>query len=240
MSVSRIIDGAYLIGFGGVNAVLLDDGRELTLIDAGPPGKAGTVWKALKRIGRQSWDLKHLVLTHAHADHIGGAAAIVRESGARTYMTAIDAPIAESGGPFRPMSPAPGLFNRLGYRLAWKPSQTVEPVRIDRTVSGGDVLPLAGGLRVIATPGHCAGQVALLWKTDKLLIAGDVATNILGLGDPLGFEDEAEGRRSQRRIAGLRFDAIAFGHGQPIKAAASDQVRRKWGREKAPSASGSR
>lgn len=229
MSVRRIIDGAYLVGFGGVNAVLLDDGRELTLIDAGLPGKAGTVWKALARLGRQPRDLRHLILTHAHPDHIGSAAAIVRESGARTYMTAVDAPVAESGGPFRHISPAPGLFNRIGYRLAWRPSQTVDPVKIDQKIGDGELLPLAGGLKVIATPGHCAGQVALLYQTDKLLIAGDVATNIFGLGDPLGFEDEAEGRRSQRRIASLHFDSVAFGHGRPVSGAASDRLRRKWG-----------
>lgn len=233
MSVSRIMDGAYLIGFGGVNAVLLDDGRELTLIDAGLPDEEGTVWTALERVGRRPRDLRHLVLTHAHPDHIGSAAAIVRESGARTYMTAIDAAIAESGGPFRHISPAPGLFNRIGYRLAWKPSQRVDPVKIDQIIGDGEVLPLAGGLKVIATPGHCAGQVALIWKADKLLIAGDVATNIFGLGDPLGFEDEAEGRRSQCRIADLHFEAIAFGHGRPISLEASPRLRRKWGSDAA-------
>lgn len=227
MSVRRIVDGAYLIGLGGVNAVLLDDGRELVLVDAGPPRMAGTIRKAIERIGRRPQDVRHLVLTHAHPDHIGGAAAIVEETGARTYMTAIDAPIAASGGPFRPISPAPGLFNRIGYRLAWKPSRTVDPVRIDQEIEDGDLMPLAGGLKVVATPGHCAGQVALLWKGDKLLIAGDAATNIFGLGDPLGFEDEAEGRRSQRRLADLRFEAIAFGHGRPIRREASRRLRKK-------------
>ena len=39
------------------------------------------------------------------------------------------------------------------------------------------------------------------------MIAGDVGMNILGLGDPVGFEDIEEGRRSQRKVATLRFNA---------------------------------
>ena len=227
MSITQIIEGAYLIGFGGVNAVLLDDGSALTLIDAGLSGKASTVWRAFKQLGRQPRELRHLILTHAHPDHIGGAAEIVRETGAATYMTMIDARVAERGGPFRPISPAPGLFNRIGYRLAWRADAVVESFGIDHPINDGDQLPMAGGLGVVSTPGHCAGQVALLWRGDKLLIAGDVCTHILGLGDPLGFEDQAEGRRSQRKIAGLKFDAVAFGHGRPIRSGASGCFREK-------------
>jgi len=57
------------------------------------------------------------------------------------------------------------------------------------------------------------------------LIAGDVAMNILGLGDPVGFENEAEARYSQRKIAGLRFEAAVFGYGSPIRFGASERVR---------------
>lgn len=229
--MKRIVGSSYLLSFGGVNAVLLDDGRELTLIDAGFPGKTDVVWKALDTLGRRRSDLRHLILTHAHPDHIGGAAEIASQTGARTYIHAADAAIAAHGGPFRPMSPAPGLFNRIGFGMAMRMMNApVDPVGIDHPLKDGDQLEIAGGLTVIGTPGHCAGQIALLWKPGKLLIAGDVCTNIFGLNDPIGFEDEALGRDSQRRIASLDFDAIAFGHGRPIKAAASRLLRKKWGR----------
>ena len=227
-SVKRLIDTSYLISFGGVNAVLLDDGFELTLIDAGFPGKADKIWRALDKLGRKKSDLRHLILTHAHPDHIGSAAAIVAQTGAKTYAHADAAAIAEKGGPVRPMSPAPGLFNRIGFRLAMRSNGNVDPVRIDQVLHDGDELAVAGGLRVIGTPGHCAGQIALLWKRDKLLIAGDVCTHLFGLGDPVGFEDEAVGRESQRKIAGLRYEAVAFGHGAPITSHASERMRRKW------------
>jgi glyoxylase-like metal-dependent hydrolase (beta-lactamase superfamily II) len=76
------------------------------------------------------------------------------------------------------------------------------------------MLPIAGAFDVIHVPGHCAGQVALLWRPGRMLFAADVCTNIMGLGDPVGFENLEEGRVSQRKLASLSFDAAGFGHGK--------------------------
>ena len=227
--MKKICEHAWLLALGNANAVLLRDGEDLVLFDAGFPGKEQVVFAAIDQLGKQRSDLKHLIFTHGHPDHIGSAAAIVRETGATTWMHAADAPLAESGGPFRPMARAPGLLHALIYRIVWKPEERMQPFGIDRHVADGDVVPVAGGLRVIGMPGHCAGQVAFLWRGEQLLIAGDVFMNIFGLADPVGFEDEAEGRRSQRRIASLTFDAVAFGHGSPITSGASKRVRGKLG-----------
>ena len=108
MGLKKIVEGAYLIHLGSANAVLLDGGPELTLVDAGFPDKASLVFDAIRQLGRTTRDLRHLIFTHGHPDHIGSAAAIVRETGATTYMHALDAPFAEAGGPFRPMNLAPG------------------------------------------------------------------------------------------------------------------------------------
>jgi glyoxylase-like metal-dependent hydrolase (beta-lactamase superfamily II) len=54
-------------------------------------------------------------------------------------------------------------------------------------MADGETLPIAGGMHVVHIPGHCAGQVAFLWQGERLLIAGDVGMNILGIGDPVGF-----------------------------------------------------
>ena len=225
MSLKKIIDGAYLVPMGTANAILLDAGPELVLIDAGWPGKADNVLQAIRQMGRAPDDLKHLVFTHGHPDHIGSAAALLRETDARTYMHALDAPFAESGGPFRPMTAAPGLVAHLIFPLVWHPNDKMEPFRIDQHVLEGETLPLAGGLQVIHVPGHCAGQVAFLWQGKRLLIAGDVFTNFFGLSDPVGFEDEDEGHRSQRKLAGLTFEAAAFGHGKAIVSGADQRVR---------------
>jgi hypothetical protein len=53
----------------------------------------------------------------------------------------------------------------------------------------------------------------------------------MGLGDPVGFENLADGRASQRKLASLSFDAAGFGHGKPIAHDASTRFREKWGKK---------
>jgi hypothetical protein len=79
--------------------------------------------------------LKQLIFTHGHPDHIGSAAAIVRETGVRTYMHPLDIPMAESGGPFRPMRGAPGLLRQLMCKLFYHPDEQLEPVAIDQPLT---------------------------------------------------------------------------------------------------------
>ena len=109
----------------------------------------------------------------------------------------------------------------------------MEPVAINQPLTPGEMLPIAGGFEVIHTPGHCAGQVALLWRRGRMLFAGDVCMNVMGLGDPVGFENLDDGRASQRKLASLSFDAVGFGHGAAIAGAASKRFRDKWGAEEA-------
>jgi glyoxylase-like metal-dependent hydrolase (beta-lactamase superfamily II) len=103
-------------------------------------------------------------------------------------MHPLDIPTAENGGPFRPMRPAPGLLGQVLCRLFFDPDERMEPDAIDEPLTDGEILPIAGGIEVIHTPAHCAGHVALLWHPGRMLFAGDVCTNLMGLGDPVGFE----------------------------------------------------
>jgi glyoxylase-like metal-dependent hydrolase (beta-lactamase superfamily II) len=231
MSVKRVIEGVHLITMGMANAYLIEAHDGLTLIDAGYPRKEAAVFEAIRGLGRSPDQLKHLIFTHGHPDHIGSAAAIVQQTGARTYMHPLDIRMAESGGPFRPLRAAPGLLQHVLCNLLYHPDQRVEPIAINQPLIVGEMLPIAGGFEVIHTPGHCAGQVALLWRPRRMLFAGDVCINIMGLGDPLGFESLQEGRASQRKVASLSFDAAGFGHGEPIPRDASERFFNKWGKK---------
>jgi glyoxylase-like metal-dependent hydrolase (beta-lactamase superfamily II) len=224
-----VVQEVHVIAMGLANAYLIDSNDGLTLIDAGYAGKEAAVFEAIRGLGRSPGQLKHLIFTHGHPDHIGSAAAIVRATGARTYMHPLDIPLAESGGPFRPMKAAPGLLGQLLCKLLYHRERRMDPVAIDQPLTGGEILPIAGGIEVIHAPGHCAGQVALLWGPGRMLFAGDVCLNVMGLGDPVGFESLEEGRASQRKLARLSFDAAGFGHGRPIARDASARFRDKWG-----------
>jgi glyoxylase-like metal-dependent hydrolase (beta-lactamase superfamily II) len=230
LAVKRVIKGVHIVPMGFANAFLIEDDDELALIDAGYPHKEAAVFEAIRALGRTPDQFRHVVFTHAHPDHIGSAAAIVRGTGARTYMHPLDIPIAESGGPFRPMRPAPGLWGQVLCNLFFHPEEQLDPVAVDQPLTPGETLPIAGGFEVIHVPGHCAGQVALLWRPGRMLFAADVCTNIMGLGDPVGFENLEEGRVSQRKLASLSFDAAGFGHGKPITRDASKRFRNKYGK----------
>ena len=213
---------------GMANAFLLEGDDGVTLIDAGYPRKQAAVFEAIRALGRSPDQLKHLIFTHGHPDHIESAAAIVRETSARTYMHALDIPIAGSGDLFG-LDAGAGLLGPVLCNLFFHPNKRLAPVAIDQPLNAGEILPIAGGIEVIHVPGHCAGQVALLWHPGRMLFAGDVGTNIIGLGDPVGFESLKEGRASQRKLASLSFAAAGFGHGKPILHDASAHFRNKWG-----------
>jgi glyoxylase-like metal-dependent hydrolase (beta-lactamase superfamily II) len=111
----------------------------------------------------------------------------------------------------------------------------LEPVGADHEVDDGDELPIAGGLRVIYTPGHTAGHVSYLWSQHGgVLFAGDAAGHVFGrLAPPVGAiggsftEDAAQAKESFRNLAALEFDIACFGHGGVIKGKAHTAFRRK-------------
>jgi glyoxylase-like metal-dependent hydrolase (beta-lactamase superfamily II) len=110
----------------------------------------------------------------------------------------------------------------------------VEPTPVDHHLSDGQVLPIAGGLRVVHAPGHCAGQVALLWAAHGgVLLAADAASNVLGLRPSPAYEDYAMGVRSLRRLSALDFQVACFGHGKAIVGEAAAQFRRRWSVDRA-------
>jgi len=58
-------------------------GEDLTLVDTGMPGEEENVLRNIKRIGRKPEELNHILITHAHMDHMGSLAAIKKMSGAK-------------------------------------------------------------------------------------------------------------------------------------------------------------
>ncbi len=141
MPAERIVPGLYAIPLGVVNAFYIDDPDGGVLIDTGFPGNAEKILSALAELGKKPEDVRHLLLTHTHADHIGNAATIKQATGARTYMHPLDAPITESGKGFRPMRAAPGMLNRLftaviGFRINTL-KMKVDPCHIDERIEGG-------------------------------------------------------------------------------------------------------
>ena len=231
MAAKLIVEGLWQISLGTVNAFLIDIGSgELTLIDSGFPGSAGKIVRAVESLGRKAADIRHIIVTHCHPDHAGSLAAIKQLTGAPVYMHASDAAMVRKGESRRPLTAAPGLLRSLMFNLfVGRSPSRIEPCAIDYEIADGTDLPIAGGLRAIHAPGHCAGQLVFLWPRRRVLFVADAASNLPTFGLSLGYENLTEGLRSLAKIAALDFDIACFGHGSAITSQASAKFRRKWG-----------
>ncbi|MGB8362090.1 MAG: MBL fold metallo-hydrolase [Acidimicrobiia bacterium] len=231
MTAKQVVSGLYRLTHAGINAYLIDEGDAgLTMIDAGLSKHGDALAADIRSMGREPADLTRILLTHAHPDHLGSAKRLSAGS-VPISLHPDDSPIARAGVIEQTMRPPPGLLSAILFRvLIGNKTAEFPAFEPDRALNDGDVLDFAGGLEVIHTPGHTAGHVSLLWKRDRgLLITGDAAANIVGLGYMLGYDDFASGRASLARLAGYEFEAAVFGHGRPILSGASERFAAKFG-----------
>jgi glyoxylase-like metal-dependent hydrolase (beta-lactamase superfamily II) len=229
MKIQQIAAGTYLLPLSNVNAYLQKSKEGLVLIDTGVPGSAPQILEAIRSIGYQPADLKTILLTHCHADHVGSAAALKRDvPDVKIYISELEAPIVEKGLNMRPMKPAPGLLNKLLFRLFIK-EVSIEAVNIDGTFKDDEILDFAGGMKAIHVPGHSLGQYAFLSPNERgILFAADVASNVLGLGWSIGHEDFDTAKQSLAKLSRMDFNIACFGHGKPCLTNASEKFRKEW------------
>ncbi len=228
----RIAGGVFRVGLGGVNAFLVETGDGgLVLVDTGTRAEARALGLAIRELGHAPRDLRGIVVTHFHGDHVGGLATVKEKTGAEVWMHPEDAAAVREGLTVRALEPGPGRLRRgivRAIELREKRGRGREPVAVEHEVGDGETLPW-DGLLALHTPGHSAGHLALLLPRDGgVLFVGDAATNFGRLGWGPIYEDVAEGERSLRRLAALDFEVAAFAHGSTIRSGASARFRRRW------------
>lgn len=143
------------VGMLQCNCSVLGDevSREGMVIDPGD-----NIDQILAILARHALRLKMIVITHAHIDHIGGAAKLRQATGAPVYMHADDKMLSD----------------RLDLQAAWLGVETPEDPGIDTAAREGDVLRLGAiELQVLHTPGHTPGSLCLFLPEQRRLIAGD-------------------------------------------------------------------
>ena len=201
------------IDTGSVNVYLCRDADGFTLIDAAMPGKAGLIFQRLAEFGGQPGDLKRIVITHADVDHAGSAAELQARSGATVYAGADTAALISAGRSPCHM-PQPVQFI-LDHFVRYK---AVDRAAI-RPVADGDELPVLGGLRVLAAPGHTREQHAFYSPAAGVLFAGDALNTRDGrlqTTPPRITADRAAAERTAIRLLQLAPRDIACGHGAPL------------------------
>jgi len=203
-----------------VNAFVVE-ADVLTLIDTGTPGGAGRLRAAVSAAGHDVRDVGRIVLTHRHADHAGNAAELARGSGAAVHVSPPEAPYVRDGREQPRPRPATPLGRALVPYVKLALPWTLPRIEVQETLIDGVHI---GPFRVVATPGHTEGHVALLWEERGILFAGDAAAHLIRLGPHPAADDPARAEQSFRSLAELDFDTAYFGHGRALHAGA----RARW------------
>jgi len=224
--VIEIIPGVHDIDLGIVHAYLYQEADRLSLIDTGLANSGPAIVDAIDGIGRKMHDLKQIVVTHYHSDHMGSLAELVERSGASVLAHALDAPVIRG----EQLAEAPNL-SAAEKKVHAGISKSVEPARhcpVDRELLDGGEIDLDGGPQAVHVPGHTAGSIAVYLPKRRALFTGDAAARMPDGQLLVGVfnVDPEQTRASFRRLAELEFDAVFFGHGAPMERDAALAFRR--------------
>jgi glyoxylase-like metal-dependent hydrolase (beta-lactamase superfamily II) len=208
---------------GSVYLIVDPDG--LTLIDASIASAGPKILRQIADLGRSPGDVKRILITHGHPDHVGALPVVQRATGAAVWTSAIDRPVIEGQAPL-PQAPPE---KRTGLaRFIKLPPQTLPASPVHRELREGEALPeVLGGIQVLATPGHTPGHLAFWQPERRILFCGDVIFHLPNLRLPIALftVDMDENRRSVGRLAELDPAVVCFGHGSPLTENAAERLR---------------
>lgn len=221
--MAKIIQGVYLVDrIRGCHVyVIVDNG--ITLVDTGMGGNDKAILSMVKGLGYGPSDIKRIIITHCHMDHIGSLRALRDVSKATVMAGEADADAIEGTKPMPiPEMPMPiGLIMPLLRRMFKS-----EPVPVDIRLKDGDTIPVLGGLVVVGLPGHSPGNIGLYSPSKKLLFSSDT---LRMRGDefikPLNYDAEkALSLASIKKMGSLDYEIMLSGHNEPIMARAAGKV----------------
>ena len=229
----------HRLGTSLVNWYLIEDGGQLTAVDAGLPGFKKTLAADLATLGFSDRDIRAVILTHSDADHVGVADEL-QEAGAPVMIHTKDEPKLRKPGPksgdASPLKIVAEMWRPSFWRLfgSMLLAGGARPPRINNaeTFGDGEVLDVPGRPRVVPTPGHTPGHSAFHFEGHGALFVGDAmcALNpITGRTGPQLMprplnESNADALRSLDAIEPIDAEFVLFGHGEPWRAGVGDAV----------------
>lgn len=160
----RIADHLYYVGSKDLASYLITTSQGDIVINSGFDRNVPQIRDGIEKLGFKPTDVKILLASHAHGDHVAGMAMLQEITGAKIYTMQGDVPVMESGG-----------------RGQYKYTDTWKPVKVDRVLHDGDKVTL-GGVTLTAhlTPGHTRGCTTWTMRTTD----GGKSYNVVIIGSP--------------------------------------------------------
>jgi metallo-beta-lactamase class B len=149
----RIAGNLYYVGTYDLASYLITTSKGNILINTGLASSAPQIKKNIEKLGFNFSDIKILLITHAHYDHVGAMAEIKKMTGAQLMVDAADAPVLADGG-------------LSDYELG-KYGRTFAPVKADRLLHDHDTITLGNmHLVMLHHPGHTKGACSYLFNVN--------------------------------------------------------------------------
>jgi glyoxylase-like metal-dependent hydrolase (beta-lactamase superfamily II) len=205
--------------------------RDLSLIDPGLVGKGKYKMESIKKMGIELKDIKRVIMTHTHFDHIG-ALSEIRDKipEAELWIHSLEAAPIEKGDERT-------VYGMDMFQQMCQMQYGIEPgaftFQVDRKLEEGETIEIGGmSWKVIHIPGHSMGSIALYYEPKKILIPGDViyADYAIGRFDLYGA-DGAELKKSLLRLAEWEVEILLPGHNRVVTEVPSEyilQTARQW------------
>ena len=215
----KLTEEVYLVGSGAAgvglshdldcHVYLLDGGGELALVDAGVGLDVKGILRNIEAEGFRPEDVRYILITHAHGDHVGGAAALREATGAKVFMSEVEAPFIRDGDED---AMALTMARAAGY---YPPDYHIRACPVDRELRHGDEFRVGSlKVRAIHLPGHSKGS--MLYLVDgkrRYLFSGDAVFfgGVISLLNCVGSSLK-DFRENIWKLKGLEVDALLPGH----------------------------
>jgi glyoxylase-like metal-dependent hydrolase (beta-lactamase superfamily II) len=222
----QVAPGVGRLGILFVNVFALGEpGGPWLLVDAGLPGSAGVIRRAVARRFGAAARPEAILLTHGHFDHVGAARDLARKWNVPLYAHRLETPYLTGRSNYPPRDPTMGgamaQMSRLMPDHGYDFDDRVRELPADGTV------PVLRDWRWLHTPGHTPGHVSLYREADRVLLAADAFATMnldswfayltrkreLSRPSPPFTFDWVTTHRSIAKLAALEPKVLAAGHG---------------------------